>query len=513
MRDIMLLQDMNNVVEIVKSKLSECGKDNALFYRGKFYSYERIWKDAYKVASGLLSYDVHKIAIFSERNYDAIIAILACLITGKIFIPLNTNNPNASNKKLCELVRPDCILYSDVTHLQKGFARSYRGFDIAMLMQDKVDMVEDCFKAVVNNDIATILFTSGSTGIPKPIPISHKNILTYVSNITSRFSFNKNDNFLQITEINFDPMLHDLFVCWAVGGCIYLFPDQFIAGLGRFLNKYNISVWTSVPSTARLMLKVGNVNDGALTSLKWTIFGGENLPYELCQLWHSIAPNSNIINTYGPTEATVGVTSHLLDVDCYDLWLQEGNCPIGRTYDRVDIILMDLDKIVCDVGQIGECWIGGDQVVSGYYQQQEITKQRFIRWHGKYWYKTGDLMKIGEDGDLIFVGRSDSQIKNRGYRVELQEVENILRQSAKTLSSAVIYVPEKTYDGKCIEPSLVAFVDNNSVTNEEIFKRCHTLAPHYMIPDKIFRIEELPCNVNGKVDYMALKERYKSCLE
>ena len=351
-------------------------------------------------------------------------------------------------------------------------------------------------------DEAYLLFTSGSTGVPKGIAISHGNAVAYVDNVRARYAPDETDRFSQVFDLTFDLSVHDMFVCWASGACLYPLPATGGLGIGNFIRKNGITFWFSVPSTAAAMLQRGELVPGALPGLRWSLFCGEALPARLARAWAEAAPGSAVENLYGPTEATIAFTAYRVPPDLGE----EGVVPIGHPLPGQHVAVIGADGAVLPPGELGELCLGGSQVAAGYWRRPDLTAERFRAPRfppgtvpEMAWYRTGDLAVMTPDRGLVFRGRLDGQVKIRGYRVEMQEVEDAMRAAGGGHPVAALPWPPGG-----AATTVVGFVPRGADL-EGIARGCRQRLPDYMVPSRLVEVAEWPLNANGKTDYGALR--------
>jgi amino acid adenylation domain-containing protein len=350
-------------------------------------------------------------------------------------------------------------------------------------------------------DIAYIMFTSGTTGRPKGVPVGHGNALSFLANIRDRVPSCADDRFLQVLDLSFDPSVHDLFSCWSVGASLYSVPEGMATMVDRFVRDFEVTHFSVVASNAALLQAQGRLAPGSLRSLRQTIFGGEALPVSLACAWRKAAPQSTVRNHYGPTEATVAITECVWQ----DAWESDlsGSVPIGHVFDGQTVVLANESLQPVPPGSAGEIVVSGSQVTRGYLNNPEATRERYVSLPGAegLWYRTGDLAQHDPGYGLRYRGRADQQLKVRGFRVEGQEVEGHVRATSGSDLVAVIGWP-KNEEGLVM--GLVAFAVSPKFSEEAIIESCRKRMPDYMVPARILPVDDLPLNANGKVDYEAL---------
>ena len=350
------------------------------------------------------------------------------------------------------------------------------------------------------DDLAYLLFTSGSTGRPKGVMNTHANVAHFLRVMSARFDFTEADRFSQMFELGFDPSVFDLFVAWDHGASLVC-PDRAEIMLpGNYIRRTALTVWSSVPSIAAVLNRVGQLTDGAFEGLHYSLFCGEALPTPAARAWQRAAPNAILENLYGPTECTIYCTGYRMN-GSEDPF---GSVPMGHAFPGLEARVVDAN--LCDVppGGEGELLISGPQVALGYWRDREKTDASFIvdPETGVRTYRTGDLVRRSPDpdGPMTFAGRIDNQIKLHGQRVELGEVEAVLLEISRATQVVVIGWP-MTPQGI---GGLAAFLETAADTSAEVTAAARRRLPPYMVPKIVRTLPEFPLNPNGKVDRRAL---------
>lgn len=387
-----------------------------------------------------------------------------------------------------------------------GLAAEFPGHDFvpSSLMARGSDA--PCSPTVEPGAIAYLLFTSGSTGEPKGVPISNSNVRSYVDYTCDRYEVSEQDRFSQEFDMTFDLSVHDMFVCWERGACLYTVPATATMLPAKFIRDHELTMWFSVPSVAGVLARTRLLQPRAFPSLRYSLFCGEPLAAKYAQLWQEAAPQSVVENLYGPTEATVAVSQYRWESAKSPEECPNGIVPIGWIFHGQHCCVLDAERVPVSPGEFGELCLGGSQVTSGYWNNQQNTQEHFIRLPnggGAVWYRTGDVVRQREDGCLVYLGRVDHQVKIRGYRVELQEIEGVLRKHCQT--EQVVAIPWPTANGTA--DGLVAFVSGvANLDSDHVLESCRLTLPDYLIPKRIHVLEEMPCNANGKIDRLKLKQ-------
>ncbi|NNM58233.1 MAG: AMP-binding protein [Legionellales bacterium] len=478
------------------------------------YSYEALFNIAKNIAVFIQdSMDVQSI-IMAGRNIAAYAGLLGSLLAGKTYVFLNCKD-NESRIKQNFLQVSSSLVITDIAHfeLAKSFLERKENYAVICVLVEKGgklrffsknnsnQMKEHCLSVSeyqapnVASNIAYLMFTSGSTGLPKKVPITHANLYAFLDNMIARIKPTNSDVFSHINELTFDFSVYDIFVCWIVGACLCVLPDNYILGIPRYIEENKITYWACVPSLVNLLNQLKKIPINAFNSIRYTVFCGEALTTDIAKKWQQAAPNSVIDNLYGPTEATVAISGYI--------WKQYENTiiPIGHVFnDQGFYLLNDAGQIV-EEGEPGEICLYGTQVMSGYWRDEVITAEQFITVFGKRVYKTGDLAVWNEKEGLIYKGRKDDQLKIRGYRVEKLEIENRIKLITETPFVAIVPIQD-TVTGHTL--SLSCFIAGTIKNKNELLLLCRQTLPDYMLPANIIKLDQLPYNKNGKVDYQQL---------
>jgi amino acid adenylation domain-containing protein len=492
----------------------------ALWIKGLSYSYQNIYELATKVA-GLIQDDTSPtFVVYSCNHLWSYIGILAGLFANKAYMPINPKFDIEKNTYMLNLSGASAIIVdeSSIHELEPLLAQSPSELKVIIPfsneLPEKLKRIgrhqflgqSALSKASYNptqlrpKSYAYLLFTSGTTGIPKGVMVSHANAVSYINNAIEIFGPTKTDKFLQITEITFDLSVHDIFLCWSVGGCLYSAPEKIFL-LPDFIKKHAITFWMSVPTLASSISQLKAFKAGNLASIKCTVFCGEPLSQKTAYDWHLAAPSSKIYNLYGPTEATVGFTVYQ--------WTKLDHTPIvkiGKPFQNQSITILDEYYEPVASGKIGELWLSGSQIVNGYWNDEAKTQKNFIRLpinQTTTWYRTGDFVHCDNSGNLIYHGRTDDQFQINGYRVEKLDIEVSLRKLINSEQLAIVPWPVET-DGRILGIAVFTTIQLKSKT--ELIKAARAKLPNFMVPSQVHIIKEFPLNENGKINYLALKK-------
>ena len=485
-------------------------------------SYEQLWNYAGKITACLqanLDPAEGVVAILASRSIAAYGGILGILGSGRGYCPLNPKFPldrtlvmlNASGCKtlvvgeecaatleslLPRLEQPLTLIIPDSGWEPKGgLLVKHR-----MISPRELAKVADPSEPTVRGDAtAYLLFTSGSTGVPKGVAVSQSNAVAYMEYAAKRFGFHAGDRCSQNFDLTFDLSVHDLFTCWDAGARLCPYTEQTLTP-ATLVEEKELTCWFSVPSVAMFASKVGLLQPGTFPTLRWSLFCGEALSATLAESWQQAANNSTLENLYGPTEATIAITWYRWDSATSPAECVRGLVPIGWPFDGQQVCAVNESLEPVPVGESGELCLGGSQVTRGYLNDPEKTAKSFVRLShtgDKIWYRTGDLVRFDDRGCAYYLGRRDFQVKISGYRVELQEIDLVLRQAAKT--ELAVAIPWPLSDGSA--SGIVGVVSGSDpALDAEIVKACEGRLPRYMVPTRIYHFPQIPLNVNGKID-------------
>ena len=465
-------------------------------------------------------------AVFAHRSTTAYAGVLGALLSGNGYVPLNPAFPTDRTHSM--LARSECRAIIVDHHAAAQLTEVLAGIESDLLLvlpdlddvstiaaqfprhrvlgaKDLADASRWAPGAVDPNSIAYLLFTSGSTGKPKGVMVAHRNVTHYIDTMVQRYAITEADRFSQTFDLTFDLSVHDMFLAWECGAALCA-PTQAQKMLpGKYVNDCDITMWFSVPSTAVLMNRLRLLKPGKYPKLRFSLFCGEALPVEVTQKWAEAAPNSIVENLYGPTELTIACTLYRWDAVRSPAESELGVVPIGAPYPGMKVLVADEAQREVPPGEVGELLMTGPQLTLGYYRDPERTASAFVTPPGQstVYYRTGDRVRRAVDGKpLVYLGRVDNQIKIQGYRVELGEIEAIVREEASVDVAIAIGWP-MTQSGA---DGVVAFIGGEAKDTSEIRARVIARLPPYMHPSAIRTLVEFPLNANGKVDRKALFE-------
>jgi len=506
----------------------------AIIFKDRALTFAELDRESNKLAHLLLSLNIVKgdrVGLYLDRGIDAIIAACAVLKTGAIYVPVDPAGPirrisyiveKCSIKTLVtcqdklpkiEKAFPEAVPFthiiltdgSDTTSSSLKTAQLINGRSIADEFGKRAPDVN-----IIDSDIAYILFTSGSTGNPKGVMLSHQNSLTFVNSACSFFDIQTEDRFSNIAPLHFDMSIFDIFVAFKAGACVVIIPEavaMFPARLAEYIAEQKISVWNSVPSALSLLATYQNLDSCDLSSLRLILFAGELFPLKYLRILKDAIPGARFCNMYGQTEANSSTYFWADRVSADD----KGVLPIGKSLPNFEVFALDEDGVcINEPGREGELYIRASTVALGYWGEPEKTESAFVRNPlrpelRERVYKTGDLVHLDSDRNFVFSGRKDHMIKSRGYRIEIGEIETVLCSHPEIKNAVVVPIPDELIGNRLlavVEPLLI-----DKISRDEVLKYCMAQLPRYMVPEAVQFRECLPMTSSGKVDRKKLSEQ------
>jgi len=465
-----------------------------------------------------------RVGILASRTPETYLGILTTCWAGGTYIPLSPKYPEERLLQHFERIALDALIVDSngmALLTDRVLARGPRiilapgiptsserqladGAKITILGRDTLPVYDSSDKPVeVSPDhTAYIIFTSGTTGIPKGVMIPSSAVAHFVEAMQSQYAIEPTDRMAGITEITFDISVFDLFVTWKYGAALLVVPATQMMAPSSFIQRHRPTIVFTVPSIAASMQRMKLLAPNSMTSLRYSFFAGEPLPVASASMWKAAAPNSVVDNLFGPTEATVvciGQRFHGPE----NATPARGVVAIGTPFPGMEAAIVDAALKFIPDGQNGELLLSGPQLSSGYFGDPQLSSKCFPNLAGRCWYRTGDLAYRDASGVFHHLGRIDNQVKVLGLRVELEEIEAHLREVYETDSVAVIAWPVEHGSAS----GIVAFVCGRIGADDPALKtQIKKRLPSYMVPSTVHHIESIPLNANGKVNRKELAE-------
>lgn len=483
---------------------------NAFCTDNSYYTYEQLALAVSKIRKRLEneSFANQKLVgliAFESHDFHTYASIYGSLFAGKGYVPINPKNPLERNNSIIWQAELSTILTSKLDDRVTELAEAN---NLKVIITSELPEVEIDYTLpnVSKDEIAYILFTSGSTGVPKGVPIQRKNLNAFIDAFYALgYKIDENDRFLQMFDLTFDFSVICYFAPLVTGSCIYPISSEGIkyANVYITLEEHLITFACMVPSMiSYLRPYFPEIN---LPELKYSLFCGEALYDDIAGEWLKCTPNGKIINAYGPTEATVFCLTYDYNPQNCKTKTFNGAIAIGKEMESMKAIVIDENKNPLPINEKGELCFNGPQVTPGYWKNEVKNNESFftLTTNGKdvIFYRTGDLGMLDEDGDFLYCGRIDFQVKIQGFRVELGEIEHHVRNFTNLVNVAAL--PFQNNSGTT---QLHLFLENYSGDLKELENYLKTKIPIYMVPTAMSSVPIFPLNMNGKVDRKKLTE-------
>ena len=462
------------------------------------------------------------VGILASRSWEAYAGLLGACWAGAAYVPLNPDWPEPRLLSILQTTELDALIVDDrglkllspqvLQQAPKHILAPARSesFSLAVPSASTPIAGSDALppsdrhhlpQTLRADDLAYIMFTSGTTGSPKGVMVSTGNVSAFLSAMNEQYLFSPQDRVSHRHEISFDFSVLDLFITWFSGASLHVIPASQLMGPSRFIRERQLTVWFSVPSVVAFMRDMKMLTPGAFPSLRYSAFCGEPLPATSVKAWQEACTNSMIDNIYGPTEATVACLSQRCS-EPFVVTPERGTIAIGKPFAGMDAAIVDASLNFLPSGEKGELALSGKQVAKGYFKDPQKTAARFPSIDGKAWYLTGDFAYQDSDGRFHHLGRTDNQVKVLGHRIELEDIEAHLREVCAVDSVAAVAWPITN----ALAEGIVAFVAGSTLPAAEIRDQMQRRVPKYMVPTEVRFLQRLPVSASGKTDRKSLTE-------
>lgn len=487
----------NHVLDYLDQIIEKCPDKTAFANDKEELSFQRVYDDTRAIGTFLHNEGCMRepILVFMNKHPKTIVAFFGVIEGGCYYVPIDEQMPFARIRLIMDNVKARFIICDAVTVKKaQQFVQNEKIVLYDDIVKTPVDskalqMIRD---HAIDTDPIYIVFTSGSTGVPKGVAACHRSVIDYIEQLSDVLEFDENTIFGNQTPLYFDACLKELYPTLKFGATTYLIPKglfSFPVRLVEFMNEKKINTICWVVSALTMISGFGTFNTVIPKYLRCIAFGSEVFPVKQFNLWKEVLPKACFTNLYGPTEGT--------GMCCYykaERKFEEGeSIPIGRPFKNTRILLLDESGKEANPGEL--C-IQGTSVTLGYYNNPEKTKESFVQnplqsFYPEIIYKTGDIARMDEDGNLVFVSRKDYQIKHMGHRIELGEIE----ASVNALDG--IKICACVYD-KPNEKIVLFYVGD--VEAKDIIGGLKDKLPRYMFPNEIIRLDKMLFTANGKID-------------
>lgn len=495
---------MKNILEFLENTAPRLGDKTAFADESGSLSFDKLMHLARAGGSFLLGRGIYRqpVAVFMDKSPRTIAAFFAVIYAGCCYVPLERGMPLHRLRMILQRLQPQAIICDDASApVANDLGWDDKVIDSNELFAAEID--DEALAAIrrrqIDTDPAYIVFTSGSTGVPKGVTACHRSVIDYANSLCPVIGASEDSRFAMQVPLYVDACMKEILSVIKCGSTAFLMPQSLFMSPLRvldFLNRYEINTICWVASALTLVSGLGAFEEGRPEHMKTVCFGSEVFPVKQLHLWQSACPEARFINLYGPTEAT-GMSFYFnVDRD-----FAEGEAiPVGRPFDNTDFFLLREDDTQAPAGEPGEICIRGTALSLGYFDDPERTAAAFTQnplnpHYPETVYRTGDIGRLNERGELVFISRKDSQIKNMGHRIELGEIESCACLCGGVESACCLFEKEK---------SKLYLYYMGTADEKSVQKHLRKELPRYMVPTKLCRMQTLPLLPNGKIDRKSL---------
>ena len=496
-----ILEYLDNIVNICPDKIAYANETDEL-------SFKTVYDNSRAIGTFLHNEGRYKepVVVFMRKHPDTIVTFLGVVYGGCYYVPIDNEMPRHRIELIFQNLNPKAVICDDSTidsikdFDYKGAVYHYNEIVKTTVNQAALDEIRD---KALDTDPIYIVFTSGSTGKPKGVVACHRSVIDYIETLSEVLEISEDTVFGNQTPLYVDACLKEIYPTLKFGAKTYIIPKElfmFPIKLVEFLNKYKINTVCWVVPALTLISGLGALEKVVPQHLHTIAFGSEVFPIKQFNMWRKALPNARFINLYGPTEATGMSCYYIVD---REFALDEA-IPIGKPFKNTEILLLTDENKLAPKGEQGEICIRGTSLTLGYYNDFDRTNEVFVQnplntMYPELIYRTGDIGKLNERGELVFVSRKDYQIKHMGHRIELGEIEMVMNQMDGIQSVVCIFDNDK-------KKIIMYYVGD--VTKADAVNYCRDKLPRYMVPNLVEKLDIMPLTSNGKINRLALKEMY-----
>lgn len=472
-------------------------------------TYEEFVKKSKKIGTSLAKkiQDINKpVAIYIDRSVTCLETMMGVTYSGNYFVVLDIKSPKERNSLIINTL-PDVSIIVERKNIEKIKDLDFNGkiFIYEELINTDInqEMLNEIRDKIIDTDPMYVQFSSGSTGMPKGIIICHRSVITYAISIKETFGFDENTKFGSEAPFYFSLSTLDTYTTMLSGATMVIIPKMYFSfpiKLLEFLKEKKINTIYWVPSALCIVANMKALDEIELPDLKKVMFGGEVMPVKQLNIWMNHLPYATFVNLYGPTEITDVCTYYVVDRK----YESDENLPIGKAFKNVDVLIIKDDGARAKIGEEGELCVRGSFLSLGYYNNPKKTSSAFVqnpfnKAYPEIIYKTGDIVKQRQDGNIEYVSRKDFQIKHMGYRIELGEIETVINNIEGIIACACVYDMQN-------KKIVLFYQAEKSLEEKELIKQIKQKLVNYMWPNAIHRLDKMIYNANSKIDRTKLKE-------
>ncbi|MCM1261270.1 MAG: amino acid adenylation domain-containing protein [Butyrivibrio sp.] len=501
----------NNVLKYLNNIVKEKPDKTAFSDGNQSLSFKEVYDLSRSIGSFLHNKGIYKkpIVVFMRKSPQEVAAFFGVVTGGNFYVPIDEEMPSGRIQLILDNVcSPLVICDKDTVEIAGNFdLKGGAAISYDEMVKTEIDdaALETIYRKAIDTDPIYIVFTSGSTGIPKGVAACHRSVIDYIEQLSEVLEFNEDTVFGNQAPLYFDACLKELYPTLKFGATTYLIPRNLFSrpiALMEYLNTYKINTICWVVSALTLVSAFDTFSTVKPEYLHTVAFGSEVFPIKQLKIWRNVLPDAAFTNLYGPTEGTGMCCYYKVERELAD----DEAVPIGQPFPNREILLLKEDGQPAADKEEGEICIRGTSLTLGYYNDAARTSEAFVQnplnaAYPELIYKTGDIGRMNENGELVFVSRKDYQIKHMGHRIELGEIEVNAAMVKGVRMTACIYDEKKS-------KIVLYFVGERS--EKELTVELKLKLPRYMLPNRTIKVEELPFTANGKIDRVTLKKTYLS---
>lgn len=473
----------------------------------KTVTFSKLRQQAMALATQMIRKGLFKrpVVVYLEKGVDVLVSFMGAAYSCNFYSPIDIDMPVSRVNKILEVLQSSLVVTTAA--LQDAFkSYNYEGdyliFEEASALPADKQAIDATRGRGIDTDLLYVLFTSGSTGVPKGVTINHRSVIDYIDWVTETFEITQQDSFGNQAPFYFDNSILDIYSTIKTGATTYIIPKNLFAQpvpLLEYLKEKKINTIFWVPSALIVVAKLKAFRNVDLSdTLQRVLFCGEVMPNKQLNIWRKFLPDVLYANLYGPTEITDACTYYIVEREFAD----DEPLPIGIPMANTDILILnDKDEPVSG-DEVGELCVRGTSLSMGYYNNPEKTREAFVQnplnlCVPETIYRTGDLVKYNDYGEIVYLSRKDFQIKHMGHRIELGEIETAVSSLPEIALCCCLYDEKRQKIVLFIEEELDKAYINGQISR---------LVPEYMLPNKVVTLQKMPINANGKIDRVKLKE-------
>lgn len=480
----------------------------ALIEPGFYLSYEELYKNILHLATKIIEKTNKNevVGIVTNRGVSTIVAMFACIYANNPYVVIDVESPVERVNKIIEVANPKLLIF-DVNNQNKwDFFQNITSIGVDIKRSDYIydeKLINERLKKMVSTDPLYILFTSGSTGVPKGTVVSHLNVVSYIEWFKNCFQITNETIFASQTPFHFSMSVSDVFSTLLSGASILIVPKSYFSfpvKLFEMMNEYQVNTIYWVPSAYQIISQMHLLDYCLPKYLKLAMFAGEVMPVKVLNDWMDKLPGVEFANLFGPTETTDICTYYKVDRK----FANNESLPIGKACENLEVFLLNEKNELVSTNEEGELYVRGSFVAMGYYNNPEKTADAFVQnplnpYYNEIVYRTGDICKYNDKQELIYLCRKDFQIKHMGYRIELGEIETLCNSLNEIKNAFCLY------DTK-LDEIICCYI--GTIDTEELRAQLKIKMPYYMLPSKYEQLTMIKLNQNGKIDRRFYQEKY-----